>query len=315
MKLKPVIPFEPIVSGTVNIPHGSQWTAQIKWDGVRMLSYFDGESVRLVNRRLNDRSTQYPEFLAPGDYCSATSFILDGEFIAFDNAKPSFHEIMKRDSLRRRLHIEQAKISVPVTYMIFDVLYFNGDWVVTKPLRERQQLLSEIVLPSPKAQLVQNYDDAEGLLQLMRTHDMEGIVLKNLDSAYLINGKDGRWLKRKLTRDLYAVICGFTYREGIVNALLLGGYLGTTLTYIGHAGPGKLKAAEWRSLVDKLQSIAVAASPYTDLPIRIKDASWTRPQIVVKVQFMEWTASGTMRHPTVQSVCDNLTIAECKLEP
>ncbi len=60
MILKPVVPFEPI--NTDKLPAGDHWVAQVKWDGVRMLSYFDGSNVQLVNRKLNNRSLQYPEF-------------------------------------------------------------------------------------------------------------------------------------------------------------------------------------------------------------------------------------------------------------
>ncbi|MDR7315880.1 ATP-dependent DNA ligase [Brevibacillus nitrificans] len=75
MKLEPILPFEPISTDT--IPSGDNWVAQIKWDGVRMLTYFDGNEVRLVNRKLNDRTVQYPEFLDLSRYCHATSVILD----------------------------------------------------------------------------------------------------------------------------------------------------------------------------------------------------------------------------------------------
>jgi len=38
--MKPVIPFEPV--STEKIPTGSQWVSQVKWDGVRVLTYFNG---------------------------------------------------------------------------------------------------------------------------------------------------------------------------------------------------------------------------------------------------------------------------------
>lgn len=79
---KPLIPFEPVSRDT--LPAGSQWIAQIKWDGVRMLAYENGQELRLVNRRLHDRTVQYPELVRPRNLCSASSYILDGEIIALD---------------------------------------------------------------------------------------------------------------------------------------------------------------------------------------------------------------------------------------
>ena len=93
MDLKPVAPFEPIRSET--IPQGENWVAQVKWDGVRMLTYRDGRETRLINRKGNDRTAQYPEFIDVPSYCRASSVILDGEMIALSGGKPSFHEIMR----------------------------------------------------------------------------------------------------------------------------------------------------------------------------------------------------------------------------
>lgn len=67
MKLQPVIPFEPVLAA--QLPSGSEWIAQIKWDGVRMLSYYDGSHAELINRRGNRRTPQYPELAEPRSYC------------------------------------------------------------------------------------------------------------------------------------------------------------------------------------------------------------------------------------------------------
>ncbi|TFE27258.1 ATP-dependent DNA ligase [Cohnella luojiensis] len=312
MELTPVVPFEPI--RTERMPKVGNWVAQVKWDGVRMLSYFNGTKVQLINRRLNNRSLQYPEFLSAQEYCSAKSFILDGEFIAFDEKKPSFHEIMRRDSLRKKQSVEASVSSIPVTYMIFDVLFFNGNWVVSKSLSERQKVLNDIIKPSNKAQLVENFEDADRLFQLMKSHSMEGIVIKNLESSYLINGKDARWQKRKLFYDLFAVIGGITYRDGIINSLLLGIYSNHSLIYIGHSGTGKLTHADWIKLTRDMEPLIISSCPFENKPSRFKDTVWVKPRVVVKVQFMEWTASKTMRHSSIQSINENLPVSECNFE-
>lgn len=47
--MHPIIPMEPISCET--IPEGPNWIAQVKWDGVRIVTYFDGQETRLFNRR------------------------------------------------------------------------------------------------------------------------------------------------------------------------------------------------------------------------------------------------------------------------
>ncbi|WP_127585476.1 ATP-dependent DNA ligase [Paenibacillus koleovorans] len=298
----PVQPFEPI--STDVIPVGPGWVSQIKWDGVRMLTYYDGETVQLVNRRLNDRTMQYPEFHHIARYCSASSVILDGELIAFDQKKPSFHEIMKRDSLRKQQNVTRAMQTTSVTYMLFDVLYVDGRWVTGLPLSERQRLLQDIIRPQPDVQLTQNFPDGAQLLEAMRQHGMEGVVAKELSSTYAIGGKDKRWVKKKLFYDITAVVGGVTYRDGTVNALLLGLYGEQGLVYIGHAGAGKFTVEDWRRMTAAVVPLIRPSKPFVNEPERSKEATWVEPRFVVKVQYMEWTPYGTMRHPGLHAVVD-----------
>ncbi|MEK4509327.1 DNA ligase [Paenibacillus anaericanus] len=301
MELKPVTPFEPL--RTEVIPSGSNWVAQVKWDGVRILTYYDGHETRLINRKGNERSRQYPEFIDVPSYCQAHSVILDGEMIALAGGKPSFHEIMKRDSLRREQEISFAVGRTLAIYMIFDILYYNGQWVTNETLEHRQQLLQNIITPHSALQLVPNVQDGEALFTVMKERGWEGMVCKRLDSSYLIGGKDSRWQKLKLGYDLYAVIGGVTYRDGIVNALLLGLYNQEgNFIYIGHAGGGKLKVADLRELTEIIQTMIRETAPFVNQPQRVKGAIWVQPTLSVKVQFMEWTPGGTMRHPVIQGM-------------
>jgi bifunctional non-homologous end joining protein LigD len=309
LKINPVVPFEP--TNTEDFPSGDHWVSQVKWDGVRMLVYYDGSNVSLINRRLNDRTLQYPELLNITNYCSAESVILDGEVIAFEEGKPSFHQVMKRDSVRNESSVNNAKKQVKITYMIFDILHLNGAWVIDKTLEERQQMLENIISENEYIQLVKNHNDAKGLYKAIVEHDLEGIIIKDLNSKYMINGKDKRWQKKKAFKDLFAVVGGVTYRSGIVNALLLGLYddFGR-LWYIGHAGTGKLTQENWRSITETAQGLRIEERPFMNVPERNKDATWLKPELTVKINFMEWTRSKTLRQPSIQSFVD-IDLKEC----
>jgi len=303
MQFKPIRPFEPISTSTP--PAGDNWIAQIKWDGVRMLFYFDGHETRLYNRKINERTNQYPEFLDIRSFCRANSVILDGEIIAFNQSKPSFHEVMRRDSLKQLQKIKQSVNQVPVTYMVFDILYFNGEWVVDRTLDYRQKLLESVITPQVNVQIVQNFHEGAALFHLMKQHRMEGVVYKDLNSTYSIHGKDGRWKKHKVTNDLFAVVGGVTYRDNIVNSLLLGIYSSAQdLIYIGHAGTGKLTQTDWATLTKKATKMQIAQKPFKNEPERSKDAIWLKPELTVKVEYLEFTPGGTMRHPSIQAIVD-----------
>ncbi|CAN7272816.1 ATP-dependent DNA ligase [Paenibacillus sp. LjRoot56] len=311
MKLNPIIPFEPI--STESVPTSSDWVTQIKWDGVRMLTYFDGHEVRLMNRKQNDRTNQYPELLEIQKYCSATSCIIDGEIIAFDQKRPAFHEVMKRESLRNRQSIELAVSRTPITYMIFDIIMYNDIWLVDKPLFDRQKILEEVIIPYPNLQITQNFTDGNKLFEVMKEHSMEGVISKDLRGTYLIGGKDKRWQKKKIFRDLFAVIGGVTMRNGIVNALLLGLFDNGKFVYIGHAGTGKLSNEDWRNLTELIRPMITVDRPFANEPAREKDAIWIKPEYTVKVQFLEWTSNGTMRHPSIQSLV-GVQAKECTIQ-
>jgi bifunctional non-homologous end joining protein LigD len=310
--LKPIIPFEPMRQET--IPSSDDWIYQIKWDGVRILTYYSGEGVSLYNRKLNERTDHYPELLDTKTYSRAASFILDGEVIALaGNGKPSFHEVMKRDGLRRMERVKVVQKSVPIYYMVFDILYLNGNWIHQRPLRERLDLLSGILIPNHTVQQVPSHSDGQALFQLMKQQGMEGIVCKKLDSSYVIGGKSGNWIKVKNYGDLIAAIGGYTLRGGVVNAVLLGLFDNKgTFWYIGHTGTGRLTKQDWCDLTGKLQPLAVPERPFANKPERGNDTVWVKPTITVKVMYTEWRISEgrSLRQPSIQAFVD-IPAEEC----
>jgi len=302
--MNPVVPFEPI--RTEIFPQGPEWVGQVKWDGVRILTYWDGQSVKLFNRKKHERTRHYPEISEISAYCQAKSIILDGEVIALGpEGKPSFYEVMRRDGLRRMENVPQAQKAVPVTYMVFDILYLNGEWVTSSPLKERQHLLHSVITPNSNVQLVENFPDVQALYQAVEAQGLEGIVMKDLSSSYRINGKDSRWRKKKCYRDLIAAVGGVTLRNQVVNALLLGLFdENGRFWYIGHAGTGKLSQSDWRNVTERIQPLLQEKMPFVNKPPRAQNAVWLRPEIAVKVQFAEWVDGHMLRQPSIQGFVD-----------
>ena len=304
MKLEPIIPFEPV--RVTEIPDGEAWIAQIKWDGVRVLTYFDGKEVKLYNRKLNERTFHYPEITEMNAYFHGQSVILDGEVIALDEkGKPSFHEVMQRDGLRKMERVKLVKEEVPIYYMIFDILYYNGEWLHDQPLSERLEILKRCVVPTPQIQLVPSESDGNTLWTVVESHGLEGIVCKNLASPYMIDGKNDSWRKVKNYQDVIAVIAGVTFRSGIVNSVLLGLFdQAGKLWYIGHCGTGKLTRNDWKGLTERIDPLKIAEKPFINDPERIKGVQWLTPEITAKVIFIEWPEGKTLRQPSLQSFTD-----------
>ncbi|WP_066297908.1 ATP-dependent DNA ligase [Bacillus sp. FJAT-29937] len=301
MKLNPIIPFEPVSSE--EIPKGSEWISQIKWDGVRVLTYFDGQEVRLFNRKLNERTNIFPELTNVKSYTSAKSVILDGEVIALDkDGKPSFHEVMRRDGIRRTDRVKDVINLVPIYYMIFDVVLLNGEFVNNYSLMDRLNLLSEIIIPNEQIQIVPTQNDGHILFDVTKEHDLEGIICKNLNSQYIINGKNSDWKKIKNYKDLIAVVGGVTYRSEVVNSILIGLYDNEDqFWYIGNVGTGRLTGSEWKELTKAIEPLKIIDKPFINHPERLNKVQWLRPVLTVKVQYIEWPEGHSLRQPSIQA--------------
>jgi bifunctional non-homologous end joining protein LigD len=301
MRLQPIVPFEPIRKAA--IPTGAGWVHQVKWDGVRILTYYDGQEVRLFNRRQNERTNNYPELTMINKTAKATSLILDGEVISLDaHGRPSFHEVMKRDGVRNQARVRLLMDAVPIDYMVFDLIYCNGQWVNDRPFSERIELLRQWLPINDRFHIVPNYEDGDMLFEKIKTQHMEGIVSKRLDSTYDINRKSDHWIKIKVTHDLIAVVGGVTYRGAVVNALLLGLYApGGQLVYIGHAGTGKVTGDDWLSITNLVEKLKIEKRPFLNQPERSKNAQWIQPILTVKVVFQEWTVGQVLRQPSIQA--------------
>ncbi|CQR46425.1 Putative DNA ligase-like protein/MT0965 [Paraliobacillus sp. PM-2] len=143
-------------------------------------------------------------------------------------------------------------------------------------------------------------------MEVAKKHDLEGILSKNLNSRYIIKGKNSDWRKIKNYKDLIAVIGGVTYRGGIVNSMLLGLYDNNNqFLYIGHVGTGKLTRAEWQNFTKLIEPLRTNHKPFANQPERVNKIQWLQPLLTVKVQYIEWPKGHSIRQPSIQAFVDH----------
>ncbi len=292
-----VRPMEPISNPEVF--DSSDYVFQVKWDGVRMLSYIEGNEVRLINKKLNPRTVQYPELQQLPEFLAGHKAILDGEIIVLKDGKPSFPSVMKRDQCSSGKTISCLTHYVPINYMVFDILFLNKSNLTAIPWQERAALLIEAVdFSSPLLYLVENFSQGKNLFEAVKNNDMEGIVAKRKNSLY-IQGKHHRdWLKIKYRRSLCCVIGGYTLRSSRVNSLLLGIYQDENLLYLGRAGSG-LSEADKDLLTTRLGEMNSSVSPFS-INTGVPPAIFTRPLLTVRVEYAEWTENMHLRSPVIK---------------
>jgi DNA ligase 1 len=278
--------------------YGKPLICEFKYDGIRAQMHRFRRQVRLFSRRLSDVTKAFPELVnaalevhsLPSSAPSSTDidFIFDGEVMALLNGKPlHFQELQKR--LNKKILTEQTLAEIPLVYVVYDIMYLNGENLITTPIKERKEILSNIFFKEPLINSAYKVIDSEeeiiAMFEKSRHIGHEGLVLKDPDSQYH-PGKRGRyWAKLKKELDsIDVVIIVAEYGHG-KRAGMLSDYTfavkddeinaNSKLRTIGKAYSG-LTDEEILEMTKKLKSIIIK-----DGGIRIV----VKPEIVIEVAF------------------------------
>jgi bifunctional non-homologous end joining protein LigD len=257
---------------------GPDWVFERKLDGIRMLAFKEGMSVRLFSRNRLLQNASYPSFVDALQQLPVTDAILDGEAIGVWGHRGD------------------------VAYHIFDLLWLEGRDLTSLPLDSRRELLDALPL-QPPLHLVERLDDAAPWERAC-AEGWEGVIAKRRDSFYE-HRRSPHWLKMKCEASQELVVGGFTDPQGSrvgLGALLVGYFAGEDFAFAGKVGTG-FDSRLLLLLRSRLDALEVPQPPFTTtegLP-RLR-VHWVRPEVVVQVAFMEWTPSGKMRHPRLLGV-------------
>ena len=252
---------------------GPEWVFERKLDGIRLLAYKQDRDVRLFSRnRLPQHMPSVADAIAtlPPD-----DLILDGE-VTWGGGDVAYH--------------------------VFDVMWLDGRDVTPLPLDERRALLHALPLRSPLHRVAALEDEAPW--ERACREGWEGVIAKRRDSRYE-QRRSPHWLKMKCEATQELVVGGFTDPQGGrvgLGALLVGYYEGDELVFAGKVGTG-FDTRLLLTLRAKLDALEIPAPPFTQakgLP-RLR-AHWVRPEIVVRVAFIEWTVHRKLRHPRLLEV-------------
>ena len=250
-----------------------------KYDGIRAQAHCAGGEVRIFSRTRDDITESFPELPAvlaglPEDV------ILDGEIVAWsylsaDSNEPGralpFSALQQR--LGRKKVSEEIMRQVPVAYLAFDVLYARGELLLDRPWRERAEILDQLLsatrIPATKrssgAQGQLTFEDGEevanarvirapvfrasspqeldALFEAAQARGNEGLMIKDIASAYAPGRRGKSWLKLKrelATLDVVvtAVEYGHGKRIGVLSDYTFAVRDGERLVNIGKAYSG-----------------------------------------------------------------------------
>jgi bifunctional non-homologous end joining protein LigD len=175
--------------------------AEPKWDGLRLAFYSDrATGPRLVSRTGRTVTGCFPEVLPLSEAFAGRSVILDGELIvAGEGGHPDFYALSRRLGASRPMTVQRLSRLVPVTFMVFDVLWLDDQLLTQEPYVERRQRLVDEHLTGPAWQTTPSFVGA-GVELLATCVDLrlEGVVLKRLDRQYAPGlRRRGSWIKIK----------------------------------------------------------------------------------------------------------------------
>lgn len=169
--------IKPMLPTLVDEPFDREgWLFEVTWAGQRVIAEVKRNKVELYSgeRRLVTR-----DYAGIADEVTRVNHnaILDGEIVTGDDTK--------HDAL---------------SYIVFDILYIDGEDVRRRPLHERKALLLAALPHDLQHVRVHEYSEVSGkaLFAIAKKHRAAGIVGKNTRSAYMAGKKSKEWLEIKV---------------------------------------------------------------------------------------------------------------------
>jgi DNA ligase 1 len=328
----------PIESAEEGLSYFAEAAVEDKYDGIRAQAHVAGGEVKLFSRTRDEITESFPEL--PGALAGLPhDVILDGEIVAWEYPKDLSKARQVVDEARSEVSEQKAmemgkarpfsalqqrlgrkKVSdkmlrdIPVAFLAFDVLYANGELAMDRPLRERAQILDELlaakrvihhagtetgskprqgkfafgeqseiaptsVIRAPVFR-ARSADELEELFAAAQARGNEGLMIKDLDSSYTPGKRGKSWLKMKrelATLDVVvtAVEYGHGKRVGVLSDYTFAVWDGDRLVNIGKAYSG-------------LTDVEIADMTQWFLDHTVEDQGFRRvvePKIVLEVAF------------------------------
>lgn len=292
------------------LPTGSEWQYEPKWDGFRCLAFRDGKRTELMSKAGKPLTRYFPELVQAIGDLKAEQFVLDGEIVIPVDGTLSF------DQLLMRIHPAASRIkklseATPCVFIVFDLLVDeDGQSLVKRPLADRRKKLELFAKKNLKENRTVRLSPVTADLAVAKKWfhmgvALDGVVAKRRDLSYQSGERTGmQKIKRQRTAD--CVVGGFRYleKERLVGSLLLGLYneedkldhVGFTASIKDEARPALTKKVEG---IIKPPGFTGKAPGGPSRWSTKRSTEWepVAPKLVVEVQFDHFTG-GRFRHGT-----------------
>jgi bifunctional non-homologous end joining protein LigD len=189
--------FQPMLANQGELPRSTRgWAAELAWGGVRALARCRPGRLELHDAELADIGLRWPEVHRLTRQVGARDLVLDGELVVFDaEGRPDPERLGRRDKPGSDSALRRRARENPATYVIFDLLYLDGEDLTDAPYKRRRELLEGLEFEgdawrTPRAATTK----IKELLAAAGAQGVDGLVLKKRSSPYVPGRRTGDWL-------------------------------------------------------------------------------------------------------------------------
>jgi bifunctional non-homologous end joining protein LigD len=190
-------PLPPMLASTGELPRSTRgWAAELAWGGVRAIARCRPGRLDLRDAELADIGARWPEVHRLTRQIGAHDAVLDGELVVFDaDGRPDRERLARRDVDGSDSAVRRRAREYPATYVIFDLLFLDGEDLTGATYKRRRELLAGLELDGdawrvPAAATTK----IKELLAASAGQGVEGLVLKRQSSAYAPGRRTGDWV-------------------------------------------------------------------------------------------------------------------------
>ena len=304
---------------------GKPCACEYKYDGFRLQIHRNGEIIKLVTRRLEDVTNQFPDVVeSVKKNIESEDYIIDCEIIGIDPKTKKwlpFQNISQR--IKRKYEIIRMTKEIPVVVKIFDAMEIGGKNLLNEKFSQRREMLTKIVKEEKDKinlakQVILNYEnEVDKFYEESLAQGNEGIMMKNMDAPYKPGSRVGYGVKIKpVMESLDLTIIKAEWGEGKRSGWLTSYTVACidedgNFLEIGKVGTGlKEKDTEGLSFAEMTEELKerIIASKGRNVTIK--------PETVLEIEYEEiqkspnYKSGFALRFPRIKSKRDDMRADE-----
>lgn len=304
---------------------GKPCACEYKYDGFRLQIHRKGEIIKLVTRRLEDVTNQFPDVVeSVKKNIESEDYIIDCEIIGIDPKTKKwlpFQNISQR--IKRKYEIIRMTKEIPVVVKIFDAMEIGGKNLLNEKFSQRREMLTKIVKEEKDKinlakQVILNYEnEVDKFYEESLAQGNEGIMMKNMDAPYKPGSRVGYGVKIKpVMESLDLTIIKAEWGEGKRSGWLTSYTVACidedgNFLEIGKVGTGlKEKDTEGLSFAEMTEELKerIIASKGRNVTIK--------PETVLEIEYEEiqkspnYKSGFALRFPRIKSKRDDMRADE-----